>query len=229
MARRRPGTPTVRSLTRCPERRFPAGARSLAVGASAGEAMLWRLLRMGSAPYFVLGSSVTQVVAPAHRDPVGLEAAFRIGPLRGLPPRGRATPGGLAGHGARTRVRTTPRGGGARRGAVEPRAVRRASRGEGLPRYAPSPRAGLLSPAVTPFDLSVFDAPLDGARAAVRPDPVARLRPVGPSTHPSGHRGSLHTQHHVGAAGLQRRQRAGVHRTAAQAGVRWTRLSLRHC
>jgi hypothetical protein len=28
--------------------------------ASAGEAMLWRLLRMGSAPYFVLGSSSTQ-------------------------------------------------------------------------------------------------------------------------------------------------------------------------
>ena len=33
---------------------------ALSVGASAGEAMLWRLLRMGSAPYFVLGSSVTR-------------------------------------------------------------------------------------------------------------------------------------------------------------------------
>jgi hypothetical protein len=30
---------------------------ALSTGASAGEAMLWRLLRMGSAPYFVLGSS----------------------------------------------------------------------------------------------------------------------------------------------------------------------------
>jgi hypothetical protein len=33
---------------------------ALSVSASAGESMLWRLLRMGSAPYFVLGSSVTQ-------------------------------------------------------------------------------------------------------------------------------------------------------------------------
>jgi len=33
---------------------------NLAQQANAGEAMLWRLLRMGSAPYFVLGSSATQ-------------------------------------------------------------------------------------------------------------------------------------------------------------------------
>jgi hypothetical protein len=33
---------------------------SLASGAGASEAMLWRLLRMGSAPYFVLGSSATR-------------------------------------------------------------------------------------------------------------------------------------------------------------------------
>jgi hypothetical protein len=33
---------------------------ALSQGASAGEAMLWRLLRMGSAPYFVLGSSATR-------------------------------------------------------------------------------------------------------------------------------------------------------------------------
>ena len=32
----------------------------LAGGVGAGEAMLWRLLRIGSAPYFVLGSSATQ-------------------------------------------------------------------------------------------------------------------------------------------------------------------------
>jgi hypothetical protein len=32
----------------------------LSAGAGAGEAMLWRLLRIGSAPYFVLGSSSTQ-------------------------------------------------------------------------------------------------------------------------------------------------------------------------
>jgi len=33
---------------------------TLAQGANAGEAMLWRLLRMGSAPYYVLGSSATR-------------------------------------------------------------------------------------------------------------------------------------------------------------------------
>jgi hypothetical protein len=33
---------------------------ALSVGANTGEAMLWRLLRMGSAPYFVLGSSATR-------------------------------------------------------------------------------------------------------------------------------------------------------------------------
>jgi hypothetical protein len=33
---------------------------ALSAGASASEAMLWRLLRMGSAPYFVLGSSTTR-------------------------------------------------------------------------------------------------------------------------------------------------------------------------
>jgi hypothetical protein len=33
---------------------------ALSVGTSTGESMLWRLLRMGSAPYFVLGSSAAQ-------------------------------------------------------------------------------------------------------------------------------------------------------------------------
>jgi hypothetical protein len=35
---------------------------ALAQSAGAGEAMLWRLLRMGSAPYFVLGSSPTRLL-----------------------------------------------------------------------------------------------------------------------------------------------------------------------
>jgi hypothetical protein len=33
---------------------------ALSAGVHSGEAMVWRLLRMGSAPYFVLGSSRTQ-------------------------------------------------------------------------------------------------------------------------------------------------------------------------
>ncbi len=40
-----------------------------------GEAMLWRLLRMGSAPYFVLGLLGHPLAAPAHRHAVGLAPA----------------------------------------------------------------------------------------------------------------------------------------------------------
>ena len=32
------------------------------------ESMLWRLLRIGSAPYFVLGAAVERLPPPAHRD-----------------------------------------------------------------------------------------------------------------------------------------------------------------
>jgi hypothetical protein len=66
--------------------------RSLAAGASAGEAMLWRLLRMGSAPYFVLGSSVSQSLRLRIATPwdwkqrFGL-AGFEVFPQEGGQPR----------------------------------------------------------------------------------------------------------------------------------------------
>ena len=39
--------------------------------------MLWRLLRIGSAPYFVLGASPQGLHAVPHRDTVGLAPALR--------------------------------------------------------------------------------------------------------------------------------------------------------
>ena len=51
---------------------------ALSVGASAGEAMLWRLLRMGSAPYFVLGSSVTQSLRLRIATPWDWKQRFRL-------------------------------------------------------------------------------------------------------------------------------------------------------
>ena len=51
---------------------------ALAVGASAGEAMLWRLLRMGSAPYFVLGSSATRSLRLRIATPWDWKQLFRL-------------------------------------------------------------------------------------------------------------------------------------------------------
>jgi hypothetical protein len=51
---------------------------ALSVGASAGEAMLWRLLRMGSAPYFVLGSSVTRSLRLRIATPWDWKQRFRL-------------------------------------------------------------------------------------------------------------------------------------------------------
>jgi hypothetical protein len=51
---------------------------ALAVSASAGEAMLWRLLRMGSAPYFVLGSSATRSLRLRIATPWDWKQLFRL-------------------------------------------------------------------------------------------------------------------------------------------------------
>jgi hypothetical protein len=51
---------------------------ALSVAASAGEAMLWRLLRMGSAPYFVLGSSVTRSLRLRIATPWDWKQLFRL-------------------------------------------------------------------------------------------------------------------------------------------------------
>jgi hypothetical protein len=62
--------------------------RALAVGASAGEAMLWRLLRMGSAPYFVLGSSVSRSLRLRIATPWDWKQLFRLGRFEVFPQQG---------------------------------------------------------------------------------------------------------------------------------------------
>ena len=51
---------------------------ALAAGTSAGEAVLWRLLRMGSAPYFVLGSSVSRSLRLRIATPWDWKQLFRL-------------------------------------------------------------------------------------------------------------------------------------------------------
>ena len=61
---------------------------ALAVGANAGEAMLWRLLRMGSAPYFVLGSSVTRSLRLRIATPWDWKQLFRLARFEVFPQEG---------------------------------------------------------------------------------------------------------------------------------------------
>ncbi len=51
---------------------------ALSVGTNAGEAMLWRLLRMGSAPYFVLGSSSARSLRLRIATPWDWKQLFRL-------------------------------------------------------------------------------------------------------------------------------------------------------
>jgi hypothetical protein len=65
---------------------------ALSGGTSAGEAMLWRLLRMGSAPYFVLGSSATRslrlrIATPWDWKQLFVLVRFEVFPQEGGQPR----------------------------------------------------------------------------------------------------------------------------------------------
>ncbi len=51
---------------------------ALSAGAHSGEAMLWRLLRMGSAPYFVLGSSAARSLRLRIATPWDWKQLFRL-------------------------------------------------------------------------------------------------------------------------------------------------------
>jgi hypothetical protein len=61
---------------------------ALSVGTSAGESMLWRLLRMGSAPYFVLGSSAAQSLRLRIATPWDWKQLFGLVRLRVFPQEG---------------------------------------------------------------------------------------------------------------------------------------------
>jgi hypothetical protein len=70
---------------------------ALAAGTNAGEAMLWRLLRMGSAPYFVLGSSAVRSLRLRIATPWDWKQLFRLVRLEVFPqPGGQPRVGWLA-------------------------------------------------------------------------------------------------------------------------------------
>jgi hypothetical protein len=58
---------------------------ALSAGANAGEAMLWRLLRMGSAPYFVLGSNSARSLRLRIATPWDWKQLFRLVKLEVFP------------------------------------------------------------------------------------------------------------------------------------------------
>jgi hypothetical protein len=58
---------------------------ALSAGANAGEAMLWRLLRMGSAPYFVLGSNSARSLRLRIATPWDWKQLFRLVKLEIFP------------------------------------------------------------------------------------------------------------------------------------------------
>jgi hypothetical protein len=61
---------------------------ALSAGPNAGEAMLWRLLRMGSAPYFVLGSSAAGSLRLRIATPWDWRQLFRLVRLEVFPQEG---------------------------------------------------------------------------------------------------------------------------------------------
>jgi len=61
---------------------------ALSAGTNAGEAMLWRLLRMGSAPYFVLGSSAARSLRLRIATPWDWKQLFRLVRLEIFPQHG---------------------------------------------------------------------------------------------------------------------------------------------
>ena len=125
-------------------------------------------------PYFVLGSSAGALAAAAHRHLVGLAAAvpllsFTVEPQPGGQPR--------VGWEAVVRHRVSHevlRGGGAHRGALEPRPFRRPPRGEGLPRHAASSRPGVFPPPMSEFDPEAFAPPLRVPTPRLAPPVVLR-------------------------------------------------------
>ena len=124
-------------------RRCGAGRPPWQTGGGTGEAMLWRLLRIGSAPYFVLGSSAARSLRLRIATSWDWRQQYRLVSV-GMEPQSGGQP--RVGWEAVVRdrvVQRAARGGGAHRGALEPRPFRRPPRGQGLPRHAAPPRAGV--------------------------------------------------------------------------------------
>ena len=116
----------------------PLAARTLAKRTDA-EAVLWRLLRIGSAPVLRARRPARPHAAPPGDDPVGLAAGLRAEAHRRVGRRRRPAPGAVAGPGPRAGHRRGAHGRRPRRGPLEPRPLRQAPGGQGLPRHPPPP------------------------------------------------------------------------------------------
>ena len=147
-------------------------------GGGTGEAMLWRLLRIGSAPYFVLGSSAERSLRLRIATSWDWRQQFQLVAI-GWSRSAAASPESAGTRSCEIAPRRDARGDRPHRGALEPRTLRRASRGQGVSRHAPSPGAGLLRVAMKEFDLTALSPPLRVPRLTSGPGGAAARSPSG--------------------------------------------------
>ena len=192
-----------------------------------GEAMLWRLLRMGGAPVLRPGLVGHPLVAPAHRHAVGLAPALPAA----LPHDGTATGGQpRVAWAALVRDRTTSE-------VQELTGTSRCAGATGASAGRPKPRATwtrLITSCrgITPCDDRVrphrLHAAAAGAAAGLPTGRAPALPRLGSGPGPPGLGRCPHPVDLVHPPPLQRRRRAGVHRAPAPAGHRGRRVLLRH-
>ena len=118
----------------------------------ARERMLWRMLRLTGAPYFVLGSSGATSLRLRIDTPWDWRQRFQPEGLRGVGRARRPAARPLAGRGHRPGARRRPQRPRPRRGALEPRPLPRRPRGEGLPGHPTGRRARVLAAGLNPKD-----------------------------------------------------------------------------
>ena len=99
--------------------------------------LLWRLLRITTATYFVLGSDRATHLRFAHRFGLGLATGLRAAGLRGGGAARRPARGGLAGNDPSPPRRCRAHGERPCGDPLESRPLPRLSRSQGLPRHAP--------------------------------------------------------------------------------------------
>ena len=132
------GAPTARSPLEVGKASADRWRRALAKRTEA-EAVLWRLLRIGSAPYFVLGAQRDRSLRLRVMTPWDWRQAYELkrmdvwGDDAGQPQVRWQALVREQGH-RRGAHRRRPR-----RGPLEPRPLRQAPRGQGLPRHPPPP------------------------------------------------------------------------------------------
>ena len=201
------------AVARASARRWEA---AMDAGAGAGEAMLWRLLRIGSAPYFVLGSSAARSLRLRIATSWDWRQQFQLRrPRHGAP--GRAVSPGSAG---RPRCAT---GVSYELHVVVGHIEVRWSHGRfgGLPEakgYLDTPHhlvPGYCHPAMSVFDPAAFTPPLRVPDLASPAGRAAALRGLRPRHGAPGVRRPAHPLHLVGAAGPTRTTPGGPSSSAS--------------